>query len=91
MEIGELAYESLRGNWLEAYKAGYWDNAYDYDINGAYAAEIASLPDLRLGDWVNSTDIPEFAMLGFAKGLLNITSDFHPFVIKTQNGETYCL
>lgn len=87
LEIGELAYESLRGNWLEAYKAGYWDNAYDYDINGAYAAEIASLPDLRLGDWINSTDIPEFARLGFAKGLLNITSDFHPFVIKTQNGE----
>lgn len=86
-KIGELAYSSVRGNWLEAYRVGTWNSAYDYDINGAYAAEIASLPDLRLGDWVNSKEVPEYAMLGFAEGILSITSDFHPFIVKSQTGE----
>ena len=86
-EIGELAYKSLKGNWLEAYKAGTWNEAYDYDINGAYAYEIANLPDLRLGNWINSIDIPEYAMLGFADGLLNIIDNFHPFIIKSGSKE----
>jgi hypothetical protein len=88
-EIGELAYKSLKGNWLEAYKAGTWNEAYDYDINGAYAYEIANLPDLRLGNWINSIDIPEYAMLGFADGLLNIIDNFHPFIIKSGSKERW--
>ena len=40
-EAGELAYKTIKGNWLEAYQLGSWgengdEPVYDYDINVAY-------------------------------------------------------
>lgn len=32
-EVGELAYQTIQGNHLEAYQMGYWKEAWDYDIN----------------------------------------------------------
>lgn len=88
MEVGLMAYEGLKGNWLEAFAAGYWENAYDYDINGAYASELATLQDIRFGKWVTSRSIPLTATYGWAEGILRIpaTTKFHPFIIKDKQG-----
>ena len=86
-DVSELAFSTIKGNWLEAYKLGSWDCAYDYDINLAYGSVLAKLMDIRRGDWVSSTTIPNNALYGFAKGSLEITAPFHPFIVK--QGEEY--
>ncbi len=83
-EAAELAYNCLKGNWLEAFACGYWANAYDYDINGAYGSELRELIDLRQGEWISSQSKPKEAVYGFCEGILTITSDFHPFIIKDK-------
>lgn len=88
-EVGELAYQTIKGNHLEAYQLGYWDEAWDYDINSAYGSVLTRLLDTRRGTWVNDTVIPQNAVYGFAEGLLNITAPFHPFLIKQSEEYTY--
>jgi len=82
LEAGELAYGCVKGNWLEAFACGYWEEAYDYDINGAYGSELMWLPDLRQGEWVHSKERPEWANYGFARGGLTTRAPFHPFLIE---------
>jgi len=84
--VDEFAYQCIKGNWLEAYACGYWEKAYDYDINGAYASEMAKLPDIRRGKWIDSKEIPDYAMLGFAKCKIETYNVLHPFITKTDNG-----
>lgn len=87
-EAGEVAYQSIKGNWVECYKMGHWDKAYDYDINGAYGAELAKLLDLRQGTWVHSKTIPSdrnTAPYGFARGTITIETLFHPFITNRGN------
>lgn len=86
---GELAYESVKGNWVEAFQLGHWERAYDYDINGAYASELALLQDLREGEWVEADKIPEGAVYGFAKGLIETPAPFHPYLVKGKNDVSY--
>lgn len=83
-EVGEYAYGTIKGNWVECYKLGSWNMAYDYDINGAYASELAKLLEIRDGHWIHSKDIPEnrdTAPYGFAKGIISIDAPFHPFIV----------
>lgn len=80
-EAGLYAYNCLRGNWVESYKLGCFNPAYDFDINGAYGYFLSQLWDIRRGNWVNSIDEPSDAIYGFAKGLLTITAPFHPFLV----------
>lgn len=83
-EAGEFAYGSIKGNWVECYKLGSWDMAYDYDINGAYGSELAKLLDIRKGMWALSENVPadrEAAPYGFAKGIITIDTPFHPFIV----------
>jgi len=79
---GELAYQCVKGNWLEAFACGYWNEAYDYDINGAYGSELMWLPDLRQGEWVHSRERPGQANYGFARGMLTTYVPFHPFLVE---------
>jgi len=82
-EAGEYAYASTYGNWVEAFKMGSWATAYDYDINGAYASELAKLMDLRIGGWLHGDKyvVPPTAAYGFARGILRTEATFHPFLI----------
>jgi len=90
-KAGELAYQCIKGNWLEAFSYGYWDKAYDYDLNGAYGSELAKLVDIRQGEgeWINSREIPEGAIYGFAKGQLTTWANFHPFLVKGKDNISY--
>jgi len=91
LEVGELAYQSIKGNWNECYQMGHWDNALDYDINGAYGSRLAKLLDIRRGTWEKSDSIPDKAVYGFADGILNINADsfFHPYMVKVSEDFSY--
>jgi len=85
-QVGEYAYATTKGNWVECYKVGHWDTVYDYDINRAYGAQLAKLLEIRDGTWIRSKSIPtnrETAPYGFAKGILTVTAPFHPFIENT--------
>jgi hypothetical protein len=88
-EAAELAYGCIKGNWLEAFSCGYWREAYDYDVNGAYGSELAKLLDLRDGEWVNEKYPPISAKYGFTKGLLTTHANFHPFLLNIDNDMSY--
>jgi len=85
-QVGEYAYATTKGNWVECYKVGHWNTVYDYDINRAYGSQLAKLLELRDGTWVHSKAIPanrQTAPYGFAKGILTVTAPFHPFIVNT--------
>ena len=84
-----IAYQSIKGNWLEAFSCGYWEDAYDYDINGAYASELARLVDLRQGKWVRSNTYTKQASYGFIKGEITTWAKFHPFLYRRNNDSSY--
>jgi len=88
-EVGEIAYQTIKGNHLEAYQIGYWDEAFDYDINLAYGSMLAKLLDTRRGDWVEDTVMPSKAVYGFADGMLTVDKPFHPFLLKQGDEYTY--
>jgi len=88
-EAGELAYGCIKGNHLEAWKLGYWEKAFDQDLNGAYGSELAKLPDLKRGDWVKDTEPPGDAVFGFCEGEINTMAPFHPFLMKAGEDFAY--
>ena len=47
-----LAWQAYRGGWIQTYKRGAFDQVTVYDINSAYPAQIAALPDLTRGRFV---------------------------------------
>ena len=83
--VVQMALDNIKGNWVEAFKVGYVKEAYDLDMSGAFASFLADLPDIRRGEWIQSKDIPEKAMLGFASGQVTRRSNFSPLLYR--NGE----
>ncbi len=88
-EAGEIAYQTIKGNWLEAFSIGYWEEAWDYDINLSYGSVLSRLLDTRRGTWIEDTVMPPEAVYGFAEGNLEITKPFHPFLTKGEDGYSY--
>lgn len=87
--VVSLAQQCIKGSWFEAYHQGYFREAWDYDLNGAYASELAHLLDLRRGEWVQSLEEPEGAVYGFAQGELKTWAELHPFVTKGRGGNLF--
>lgn len=85
IKVVNMAYTSVKGNWLEAWYKGYWPEAYDYDISGAYPSELAKLLDIRRGKWVTSPRPPGAAVYGFAYGSITTSREFHPFLFRDKN------
>jgi hypothetical protein len=84
-EAAEYAYDTVKGNWLEAWQRGYWPEAYDYDISGAYASEMAKLLHIGRGRWVKSLEPPAEAVYGFGRGWLTTAAEFHPFLFRDKD------
>ena len=83
-QVGEYAYATVKGNWVECYSMGRWNKVYDYDVNRAYGSQLSKLLEIRDGTWIRSRVIPgnrKTAPYGFAKGILTITAPFHPFIV----------
>lgn len=87
-EAGGIAYETLRGNWLECWEIGAWEKAYDWDINAAYGEQLSKLLDVRRGSWVRSQETPDGAVYGFARGRITTWAEFHPFLVPHEEGVT---
>lgn len=83
-DVITMAHESVKGNWVEAWKRGYWDHAYDYDIVSAYPSELSKLFDIRRGEWVNEKNPPDNAVYGFARGILTTGRELHPFLYRDK-------
>lgn len=83
-EAAEYAYDTIKGNWLEAWERGFWTEAYDYDISGAYASEMANLLHIGRGRWMRSLEAPDEAVYGFGRGWLTTGADFHPFLFRDK-------
>lgn len=83
-EVNQLARDAIKGQWFENYNIGYWDMAYDLDVNGSYCFELSKLPSVspKQGIWQKSVVVPDLATLGIAKGYLYTQAPFHPFIIK---------
>lgn len=92
VEISQLAYEAVTGQWFEAMQLGHWNNdngngiAFDYDLNASFLAIMANLLDIRRGEWIHtdnmSSQLLRDAFYGIATGDLSIETGFHPFTKK---------
>lgn len=83
-KVNQMALDNCKGNWVEAFKVGYIKQAYDLDMSGAYASFLANLPDLRMGDWVDSDKIPDNAMLGWSEGTYARRSNISPILYRNN-------
>ena len=83
-EAGYYSYQCCRGNWLEAFQVGHWEQAYNYDINSAYSAELMQLLDIRFGKWVKSSQWVAEAKYGYCKGIVTITAPFSPIIFTSS-------
>lgn len=74
----------MNREWRSAYKLGYWNRAYDYDINACYPSLIARLRDIRCADWWES-DTMCGCDWGIMQGILTINADVSPMVSDDNN------
>lgn len=85
-EAAEWAYECSHRQWVEAFRIGHWEQAYDYDISSAYAAELAKVPDIRYGKWLKCSTKPYGSFLGFLRGYASIDSQLSPIMLEKEAG-----
>ncbi|MBU1118239.1 hypothetical protein KKD37_04745 [Patescibacteria group bacterium] len=69
----------MNREWRSAYRLGYWETAYDYDLTSAYPSLIAKLRDIRQAKWWKSNQEQDCDW-GIMKGWLTINLDISPIV-----------
>ncbi len=74
----EYAYECTHGGWLEAFKKGHFEKAYDFDIRSAYSSFTSELLDPREGRWERNNNYNSNAFYGYCKCTITIESGFSP-------------
>lgn len=89
LEAAQLAYECCDGNWVEAFKIGYWRKAYDYDIISAYPWQVAQLVDTRSGNWLHIPIYQADALYGYCKCSLAICASFNPIIFRQGNSSNF--
>ena len=88
-EAADWAKDAMKGSLVQANQVGYWDKAFDYDINASYPYELSKLLDLRRGRWVKRPYPLEQAVYGFAQGIITTNANFHPFLYRKGAGMPY--
>lgn len=79
VEALEYAMQGMNREWRSAYQLGYWEQAFDYDINACYPSIIAELRDIRSAKWHKSGQEEECDW-GIMKGMVTINSDISPII-----------
>ncbi len=85
ISVLQYADECVKGNYVEAFQRGYFEQAYDYDINSAYSFHASQLLDICRGNWVYSKEYQKSATYGFAKCEINIDDTISPVIFKAQD------
>ncbi len=75
--------------WTEAFKLGHFDMCTDLDINSCFPSIMADLYDTRYGTIVHSKEIPAEAEYVFARGILDTSDYFTPFVYANEYGHLF--
>lgn len=73
--------------WIEAFRIGYFEQTYDYDIVSCFPTVAMSLPDTKYATWEKSKQYQPDAVYGFCKGYLHIDKHvtLHPFMHNRDN------
>ena len=85
-EAAKMAYNCYHGGWIEMFKVGYFEEAFDYDLASAYPTEAARLVDLD-GMWVRSRDWVQAAEYGFCYARIRMSIDlpFSPLIFRRKS------
>lgn len=78
----ELSHKCAGRLWIEAFKLGYFEKIYDYDISSAFPTAAMDLVDIRYGEWKETNLIPYDAIYGYAEVEVNIRKEIkvHPIM-----------
>lgn len=87
-EANKYAYQTITGNWVEAFKLGHYDNVIDYDINSAYCYQALQLLDTRRGKWIQSKDYQPDARYGYARCIVYIDSPISPIIYQALEDDS---
>ena len=85
----QLAKKCAKGNWLEAYKRGYFEQVFDYDLSSAYASFAANLLDIRRGKWIQSNEYQTEAVYGYCNAEVSLDCNFSPILYKAIFDKEY--
>jgi len=88
-QVEEWAYAACKGNWVEAFARGHWDQAWDWDINSAYPYYASQLPAFKKEDWVRDFDGEQKTDVGVYRCRVEMIAPFHPVMYKNKNDENY--
>ena len=86
-EAEEWAYEACKGSWVEAFKRGHWEKAWDWDINSAYPCFAMNLPEFEIDDWEKDYDGNTKADIGIYRCVVDMTAPFHPVLYKKESDD----
>ncbi|MEM3426754.1 MAG: hypothetical protein QW212_00640 [Nitrososphaerales archaeon] len=88
-EVAAMAYNSYHGGWIESFKLGAFDEAYDYDLASAYPSEASRLVSAssRYGSWFRSNKFVQEAVYGFAlcRVRLDTSLPFSPLMLRIRS------
>lgn len=70
-EMSQYAYQCIGKTWIEAYKLGYFETAYDYDMTAAYPYFASQVYDYRYAK-VTKADTMQKCHYGFVKGKITV-------------------
>jgi hypothetical protein len=71
-EAAEFAWHCGGKLWTEAYKVGYFEEAYDYDIEASFPSIAGQLVDIRHCKWVESNNYIKEALYGYCRCIVTI-------------------
>lgn len=74
--------------WVEAYKLGFFQQTYYYDMDHAYPMASMGLVNTKGGHWYQSDVYQPDAIYGYCRGRVNIkpNASIHPIIYKDPDG-----
>ena len=73
----QMAWLSYKGGFFQAYRKGYFKELYVYDLNSAYPAQMATLPDLAKGVFKRVKGRPPAgAVMGWLACQVDVDGDY---------------
>jgi len=91
----EMAWRTYKGGFFQAYRKGHFPDLYVYDINSAYPAQMANLPDLSKGVFKRIKGRPPVgAALGWMACQVDVDGDYassyvSPLALDWKNRRLY--